>query len=704
MISARRRAAAASKRKSNNNGTEEGCDTAFHPECDAMRIPKQVHDTVVDMVGSFVQHVVDHPVVQSLRQGCVETQRRALLASVSSSTDDSSITKVTLPRKSKDTVQQNQASSLDGIDAADEERILISDIGISGVEGELQMAALRALQTKPNFAYTIDEVKDDVKRVFETGFFSSCRPRAEDTRDGVRLTIEVTPNPELRGTVVTGATRLPQKVIQDSFDGMRGRVLNLNSLRGAVASLNQWYERHGVLGQVVDVQIGTDDVARIKVGEAVVNRVNLRYIDTETGESREEGKTKPDIILRQLSTRAGQVHSLKQSKADVEAVYSMGLFEDVSIRPQPAEGSTVENPLVDLTLEVKERKKNGGLAAGGGISAAGAAEGSLPGFIGTVSYSQRNLFGLGQSLSAAAEVGQADSTFRVAHTDPWVRGDAFRTSRTIVAQSTKMSVAPIHARAADDTVDISSPDVERDGVFVSRMLGSIEYGRPLGVGWQGSLGLNWQRAKCLNDHNQTILNDVYGGPVIINRGGHGCDTMALTSIRVAYTAPKGDTELLASMEQALPLHKDWLNFNRFSMRADKGIGIGPLKFWASAKGGAIVGDLPPYESFPLGGTNSIRGYGEGSVGSARNYVAGTAEIRFPIVSPLGGTVFVDYGTDLGSGATIPGDPAGCRQKPGKGGGIGAGVRVDTPIGPLRFEYAMNDARHRRFHLGIGNHG
>lgn len=394
---------------------------------------------------------------------------------------------------------------------------------------------MEALKTKPNFAYTIDEVRDDVKRVFETGYFSSCRPKAEDTRDGVKLTIEVTPNPELRGTVVTGATRLPQKVIQDGFDGMRGKVLNLNSLRNAVSSLNAWYEKNGVLGQVVDVQMGSDDIARIKVGEATVNRVSLRYIDPETGESREEGKTKPDIILRQLSTRPGQVHSLKQSKTDVEAVYSMGLFEDVSIRPQPAEGSTVENPLVDLTLEVKERKKTGGLAAGGGISAAGAAEGSLPGFVGTVSYSQRNLFGLGQSLSAAAEVGQADSTFRISHTDPWVRGDAFRTSRTILAQSTKVGVAPIHARAADDTVDSSSPGVERDGVFVSRMLGSIEYGRPLGVGWQGSLGLNWQRAKCLNDHNDPILHDVYGGPVIINRGGHGRDTMALTSIRIAYT-------------------------------------------------------------------------------------------------------------------------------------------------------------------------
>ena len=54
-----------------------------------------------------------------------------------------------------------------------------------------------------------------------------------------------------------------------------------------------------------------------------------------------------------------------------------------------------------------------------------------------------------------------------------------------------------------------------------------------------------------------------------------------------------------------------------------------------------------------------------------------------------------------SGAEVPGDPAGLRGKPGSGFGIGAGVRVDSPVGPLRLEYATNDHGHRRFHFGIG---
>ena len=41
--------------------------------------------------------------------------------------------------------------------------------------------------------------------------------------------------------------------------------------------------------------------------------------------------------------------------------------------------------------------------------------------------------------------------------------------------------------------------------------------------------------------------------------------------------PAGDAELVASMEQSVPLRSDWLNFNRFTLRAEKTLPLGPLK-------------------------------------------------------------------------------------------------------------------------------
>ena len=99
-----------------------------------------------------------------------------------------------------------------------QERILISEIEVKGASPELRTVANQSLVMKPNFAYTLKEVQEDVNRVFSTGYFSSCHPVAEDTRDGVRLTIEVKENPKLTGVVATGADMLPQSLIEEAFE------------------------------------------------------------------------------------------------------------------------------------------------------------------------------------------------------------------------------------------------------------------------------------------------------------------------------------------------------------------------------------------------------------------------------------------------------------------------------------------------------
>jgi outer membrane protein insertion porin family len=155
------------------------------------------------------------------------------------------------------------------------------------------------------------------------------------------------------------------------------------------------------------------------------------------------------------------------------------------------------------------------------------------------------------------------------------------------------------------------------------------------------------------------------------------------------------------MEQGLPVLPEWLCFNRVTGRARKGIHIGPARFLFSLSGGHVVGKFSPHEAFVIGGTNSVRGYEEGAVGSGRSYVVGSGELSFPVRGPVEGVIFTDYGTDMGSGSTVPGDPAGARLKPGSGYGYGLGVRVDSPLGPLRLEYAFNDQHAGRFHFGVG---
>jgi hypothetical protein len=139
---------------------------------------------------------------------------------------------------------------------------LHAQVEVTGVTDRLKGIAESALTTKPNFAYTLQEVEADLRRVFATGWFSSVIPDAEDTRDGVKLVVkvsvppvtgwvacncwgacsparysrcvlrwlgcvtQVSANPQLKGIVARGGDRLPTREVQKAFAPLYGSTLN----------------------------------------------------------------------------------------------------------------------------------------------------------------------------------------------------------------------------------------------------------------------------------------------------------------------------------------------------------------------------------------------------------------------------------------------------------------------------------------------
>ncbi|KAI3982297.1 hypothetical protein MKX01_037830 [Papaver californicum] len=473
---------------------------------------------------------------------------------------------------------------------------------------------------------------------------------------------------EILGSLMSNV--LPAKFLEDAFHGGHGKVVNIRRLNEVINSIDGWYRERGLFGLVSDLEILSGGIIKLQISEAEVNNISIRFLDRKTCEPT-TGKTRPKTILRQLTTKKGQVYNMLQGKRDVETVLLIRIIKNVSIIPQPA-GDTGK---VDLTMNSVEHV-SGGFCAGGGISS-GITSGPLSGLVGSFAYSHRNVFGRNQKLNVSWE------------RDPWIKGDDKRTSRSIMVQNSRTPGTLVHGNQPDNS-----------NVTIGRVTAGIEFSRPLRPKWNGTAGIIFQ---VFSGHDysitadsgymkmESLIKDYYSSPLTASGNPH--DDMLLVKLESVYTdsGDHGSSLFVFNMEQGLPVLPEWLCFNRVNARVRKGIYIGH-----------VVGNFSPHEAFAIGGTNSIRGYEKGAVGSGRSYAVGSGVISFPMYGPVEGALFTDYGRDLGSGPMVTGDPAGARLKPGSGYGYGLGIRVDSPLGPLRLEYAFNDRSSRRFHFGVGH--
>ena len=125
----------------------------------------------------------------------------------------------------------------------------------------------------------------------------------------------------------------------------------------------------------------------------------------------------------------------------------------------------------------------------------------------------------------------------------------------------------------------------------------------------------------------------------------------------------------------------------------KGIGK-DLVFAYRLKAGAtrmIDGDLLFIDRFSIGGGETLRGY-EDHEFTGDNFFYGNLELRKTLGKTFGLTLFYDYGDAWGLDSRTSFD--------GKG-AYGIGLRLNTPMGPFRLDFAKAPDRDSQFHFGIG---
>ncbi len=609
---------------------------------------------------------------------------------------------------------------------AEEPRVLVAEVAVVGAEGELEAIVYQAIRTQPGQTTTRTQLQEDINSIFATGFFADVRAVPQDTPLGVRVTFEVQPNPVLRNVQVQGQQVLPQEVVDQIFAPQYGTILNLRQFQAGIQQVNQWYQANGyVLAQVVDVpQVSPDGVVTLVVAEGVIEDVQVRFLNREGEPTDEEGepirgRTRDFIITREFESQPGDVFNQQQIEQDLQRVFGLGIFEDVRVSLNPGQ----DPRQVDVVVNVIERN-TGSVAAGVGFS-------SASGLFGTVSYQQQNLGGNNQSLGAEVQFGQRELLFDVNFTDPWIAGDPYRTAYTANIFN-RRSISLIFDGGERE---VTLPDEDNpqsvdtgDRPRVNRIGGGISFSRPLDEwlgleSWRGSLGFQYQRVSVRDSDGTLSPVDALGNDLSFS--GTGVDdlvTFQLAGVRDRRNSalqPTSGTLLRVGTEQSVPIGTGSILFNRVRASYSQYIPVRftrltegcrlptatpaecPQTLAFNLQGGTVLGDLPPYEAFSLGGTDSVRGYDSGELGSGRSFALASVEYRFPIFAIVGGALFADFGTDLGTANNIPGNPSVVREKPGSGFGYGVGVRVQSPLGPIRVDYGLNDQGESRIHFGIG---
>ncbi len=501
-------------------------------------------------------------------------------------------------------------------------------------------------------------------------------------RRSARIVIPVREGPRLAvgGVTVEGATvRTPAEILA-ALPFKTGDPWLATYGTDAQRAVGRLYAQRGYLntevavdatrsGERVDVSLQIREGAPTRVGRILVSGAIA---------------TREEVVRREIPFGPGDPFSPELLVEAERRLAGLGIFERVQVgplRPPPV-------PFADVEVSVREGRP-WRVEFGGGY-------GTDRGWRGVLEVGHDNLFGTAQSASVREKVAQngdrTDLTYRV----PRLLGTPFQGDVGLFRE--RWQEIGYKRQGAGVAAGIQR-DLFRDILTDrSRLRASLRY------------QLEWVRRYAVD---QTLLATdaaaIVAGSQLVGRITPGLTldyrdnvldpsrgSFHTISFDLAGPYLGGEVSFIKSrLETAWYL--DWLSPLVLAVGGRLGMAT-PLSDTAA---------LPIEDRFYAGGSASIRGYPQDLVGprdpsghptGGNALLVLNAEGRFPIWRWISGVVFVD------TGSVVPevDDLGGAVFKTG----VGGGIRVKTPVGPLRLDvgYALNpieDKDRWQLYFGIG---
>lgn len=479
----------------------------------------------------------------------------------------------------------------------------------------------------------------------------------------------------ISGVEIEGAERIDAKKLKGLLTVKPGQVLNNALIYYSEFRAREFYAIEGYVYCKIDHRLEIPPNLRysrlliFEVDEG--NRVKVGTVSISGDERVRRG-----LIEREILIKPGEIFNPGKAYESQRRIYGTGLFKDVRF---DVVGAEEKKETVDLVFSVTEGKPRW-VAFGGGFRS--------PDWISVyLNWGHDNLLNNGQKLKLESSYSfnpypsenEHEERLRITHHEPYLFNSSYQGQLNL-----------FHHRILTNSYNI----IETGG--------HLRIGRYMGEHIDAFAEYRFKTASVEIFVESEMLPDVKS---ITN------------SIRFAVSRdyrnnifdPRTGTFSSIATEYAGGLLGGDNYFYR--LIADASVFYNPLRsivFALRARGGLIEpfgGRVTPFEErFALRGTDAIRGYREQDLTEGGNYlVSSNAEMRFPVFRIFGKYVGLAYFVDMGNAWRDIGDMKFADLQAG----AGVGLRLETPIGPFRLDYARNitgpsDTDLGRVYFGIGH--
>ncbi len=446
--------------------------------------------------------------------------------------------------------------------------------------------------------------------------------------------------------------------LEKDLEIKHGEIFSQVKFERSLFNIQERYAEKGYILMRSNPEYFTDDERKVVNLLISINENGIVYIDRIYVEG--NVVTKDYVIKREFLVKEGAPFNVKKIRRTQEKLYNLGFFSDVAIEI----GETGDPRRADLICQVTEQR-TGLLTMGAGYS-------SQDGLLGTFQITQSNFLGRGQRIDLMLEVGKKKTNYQVSFTEPWFLGK--------------------HVLFG---ISVYDTDRDRDYYREMRTGGNIRIGPHLTDILSLRFIYTYERVKIYDALSQYkeeerkensssfttyLIRDSRDNIFDASRGSRNS-----ISLQVSGGILGGDTDFVKTFTS-----NSWFfpTFWRFVLAIQLRYGI--ASSFPHSTG------VPIYERFYVGGADSVRGYDYREIGPPKGGVTmfvSNVEYKFPIVMERGrtilqGALFIDMG-----GSWKKGDVSfniGKKENQLKV-GIGAGVRFQTPIFPVRLDwgYGLN---------------